>query len=100
MAASALPSSATNRLQPLSTSSGMRTRNFASRKLLAASRPVEAQLFIQTRAISSYSSGRAGRIVGGAIQSVPDSNVAVFGARKKPATISRVLLQLNQERNI
>ena len=29
--------------------------------------PVEAQLFIQTRAISSYSSGRAGRMVGGGV---------------------------------
>jgi hypothetical protein len=42
----------------------MRARNFARRKLLASSIPVEAQLFIQTRAISSYSSGRAGRMVG------------------------------------
>src|SRR5258708_19457345 len=62
----------------------MRARNFASRKLLAASRPVEAQLSIQTRAISSYSSVRAGRIVGGGIQTVPDSGVAVSGAKKKP----------------
>ena len=62
----------------------IRARNFASRKLLAASRPVEAQLSIQTRAISSYSSVRAGRIVGGGIQTVPDSGVAVSGAKKKP----------------
>src|SRR6266700_8288475 len=45
----------------------MRARNFASRKLLVCSSPVEAQLFIQTRAISSYSSVRVGRIVGGGI---------------------------------
>ena len=51
---------------------------------LASSRPVEAQLSIQTRAISSYSSVRAGRIVGGGIQTVPDSGVAVSGAKKKP----------------
>ena len=41
------------------------------RRLLASSSPVEAQLFIQTRAISSYSSARAGRIAGGGIQSSP-----------------------------
>jgi hypothetical protein len=35
--------------------------------LLASSRPVETQLSIQTRAISSYSSVRAGRINGGGI---------------------------------
>src|ERR1700674_2813788 len=69
-------SSATNRLQPFSISSGIRARNFASRKLLASSNPVEAQLFIQTRAISSYSSARAGRIAGGGIQIGP--------RRKKP----------------
>src|SRR3954470_18100743 len=40
----------------------MRARNFASRKLLVSSRPVDAQLFIQTRATSSYSSDRAGLI--------------------------------------
>src|ERR1700686_257271 len=62
----------------------MRARSVASRKLLGCSSPVETQLFIQTRAISSYSSLRAGRMVGGAIQSVPDSNVAVSGAKKKP----------------
>jgi hypothetical protein len=43
----------------------MRARIIASRKLLASSSPVDAQLFIQTRAISGCSSGRAGRIVGG-----------------------------------
>src|SRR6202790_3719928 len=62
----------------------MRARSVASRKLLGCSSPVKTQLFIQTRAISSYSSLRAGRMVGGAIQSVPDGNVAVFGAKKKP----------------
>jgi len=39
-----------------------RARNFANRKLLASSSPVETQLFIQTRAISSCSSMQAGRI--------------------------------------
>src|ERR1700676_5811091 len=61
----------------------MRARSVASRKLLGCSSPVETQLFIQTRAISSYSSLRAGRMVGGAIQSVPDSNVAVSGAKRE-----------------
>src|SRR6516164_5423129 len=69
MAASVPPSSATKRLQPFSTSCGTRARNVASRKLLASSRPVETQLSIQTRAISSYSSARAGRITGGGIDS-------------------------------
>jgi hypothetical protein len=55
---------ATKRLQPLATSSGMRARNFASRESLASSSPVDTQLSIQTRAIPSYSSGRAGRIDG------------------------------------
>src|SRR5260370_35815455 len=76
----------------------MRARNFASRKLLAASRPVEAQLSIQTRAISSYSSVRAGRIVGGGIQAVPDRRGRVRRKEEAPATISRGLLQLNQMR--
>src|SRR4029077_4267656 len=51
-------------------SSGMRARNFASRKLLVSSSPVEAQLSIQTWAISSYSSTRAGRIVGSVIEAI------------------------------
>src|SRR5207237_6889403 len=63
----------------------MRARNFASRKLLASSIPVEAQLFIQTRAISSYSSLRAGRIVGSVIwQSLREQHachVAICPAR-------------------
>src|SRR5579859_131608 len=42
----------------------MRARNFANRKLLASSSPVEAQLFIHIRAIPSYSSTRARRIKG------------------------------------
>jgi hypothetical protein len=37
-------------------------RRLASRKLLASARPVETQLSIQIRAMSSYSSGRAGRM--------------------------------------
>src|SRR6266852_5002147 len=57
----------------------MRARNFASRKLLVSSSPVEAQLFIQTRAISSYSSARAGRMVGGGIE-----NESFRQAKKKP----------------
>jgi hypothetical protein len=40
----------------------MRARNVASSGSLALSNPVDTQLFIQTRAISSYSSFRAGRI--------------------------------------
>src|SRR6266704_6125248 len=46
----------------------MRARNCASRKLLASASPVETQLSIQTRAISSYSSARAGRMVGGGMK--------------------------------
>jgi hypothetical protein len=57
-----LPSSATKRLQPFSISAGMRPRRFASNLSLAVSSPVETQLSIQTRAISPYSSTRAGRI--------------------------------------
>src|ERR1700744_5219429 len=68
IAASVPLSSATNRLQPFSISIGTRARNLASRKLLASSRPVETQLFIQTRATSSYSSSRAGRIKGGGME--------------------------------
>src|SRR5216683_2032837 len=48
----------------------MRARSFASSGSLASSSPVEAQLFIQTRAISSYSSARAGRMVG-IIETIP-----------------------------
>src|SRR5258705_12004481 len=43
---------------------GTRARNFASRKLLASSSPVDTQLFIHIRATSSYSSARAGRMIG------------------------------------
>src|SRR5665213_2593390 len=43
----------------------MRARKFASRKLLVSASPVETQLSIQTRAIASYSSGCAERMVGG-----------------------------------
>ncbi|MGY4354896.1 hypothetical protein ACVW0J_001389 [Bradyrhizobium sp. i1.7.7] len=66
-------SSATNRLQPFSISRLMRARRFASRNSLASARPVEAQLSIQTRPISSYSSVRAGRMTGsdiGALSSI------------------------------
>ena len=46
---------------------GTRARKFASRELLASSAsPVETQLSIQTRAISSYSCGRAGRMMAAA----------------------------------
>src|SRR5258708_40325950 len=85
------PSSATNRLQPFSISSGIRARNFASRKLLASSSPVEAQLFIQTRAISSYSSARAGRIAGGGICNEPRK------IRKTLAVLSRGFLELQSK---
>jgi hypothetical protein len=41
---------------------------------------VEAQLFIQTPAISSYSSRRAGRIVGGGIEWVLGSGFAIYSS--------------------
>lgn len=63
---------ATKRLQPFSISIGARARNFASRKLLACSRPVETQLSIQTRETSSYSSRCAGRIRGGGMDALPE----------------------------
>src|SRR5450755_4004584 len=64
----------------------MRARSIASSGSLASSSPVEAQLFIQTRAISSYSSGRAGRMVGGATEYAP----GMTGKRKSPRdTIAR-----------
>src|SRR5712671_2198672 len=85
-------SSATNRLQPFSISSGIRARNFASRKLLASSIPVEAQLFIQTRAISSYSSMRAGRIAGSAIK-------GLWKERKPPRHYRGGFSNSNQKRH-
>src|SRR5882672_10688373 len=57
----------------------MRARNCVSRKLLASASPVEAQLFIQTRAISSYPSAGAGRMVGGGMK-----NKSFRQAKKKP----------------
>jgi len=47
-----------------SISIGTRARRLASRYLLPSSSPVDTQLSIQTLATSSYSSNRAGRIVG------------------------------------
>src|SRR5712675_1049895 len=79
IAAKRPPSSATKRLQPLSTSRETRARKFASSKSLASASPVQTQLSIQTRAISSYSSVRAGRIVGGGMK-----NKSFRQARKKP----------------
>src|SRR5580698_8285241 len=64
IAANLPPSSATNRLQPLSTSRYTRSRSFVSNASLAVLSPVETQLSIQTRATSSYSSRCAGRTKG------------------------------------
>src|ERR1700760_3239347 len=73
-------SSATYRLQPLSISRSTRARRLASRKLLASSSPVDTQLSIQTRATSSYSSGRAGRTVGIGITGLPNKKGALLRA--------------------
>src|SRR3569833_4078649 len=62
----------------------MRARKLASRNSLASPRPVETQLSIQTRPISSYSPARAGRMIGSdiaasnllAARGVPRANLA------------------------
>src|SRR5882672_11191869 len=73
----------------------MRARNCASRKLLASASPVEAQLFIQTHAISSYSSARAGRMVGGGMKNMSFRR----GKEKAPAILSRGLRLLQSLRS-
>src|ERR1700739_4960316 len=90
IAASVPSSSATKRFQPFSISRGTRARNFASRKLLASSSPVETQLFIQTRATSSYSSARAGRMVGVGMAGSPvleSDDIYRIGEEKEKASV-------------
>ena len=59
----------------------------ASRKLLASPRPVETQLSIQTRPTSSYSSARAGRMMGSGI----DVTLSFAGRAPTAAFRPRVL---------
>src|ERR1051326_2919457 len=67
----------------------MRARRLASRKLLASPRPVETQLSIQTRPISSYSSARAGRMMGSDIGCRSTSLAAQGDSRVPLACLAR-----------